>query len=88
MKKKDVFTLSFFDMTEDTYIDTPMKYAQTFYSEEDAIKAGNKALEDYPYPEYNYVVSIDYGEYETESGDIYGEITHSLNIADINKLNK
>lgn len=77
--KTPIFTLSFFDMKLDGYVDTPMKYARTYYSEKDAIKAGKKALKEYP----ELVVSVDYGEYETESGDIYGEIEHSENIADI-----
>lgn len=81
--KRDIFTLSFFDMKLDGYVDTPMKYAQTFYSENEAIKAGRKALKDYPYSQYGYVVYVDYGEYETESGDIYGDIIHSANIEDL-----
>lgn len=69
--RKDIFTISVLHIESDEYVDNMPTTTTTYYLEDEAINEAEIFLLLCP---TGYKVFINYGEYEIESGDIFGEI--------------
>lgn len=73
--KKEIFTVSATDSdNKDEGVDRMPITSTTYYSEDDAIEKAVKLKKEEPHLD----VFINYGEYETPSGDIFGDINFTL----------
>lgn len=71
-ERTDIYTISIFDVDEDEGIDN-MKYAHSYYDIDEAIEDAENIAREYSDDSDVILVSVMGGEYETQSGDIYGE---------------
>ena len=72
MKKQDIFTISITDETEGESLDD-MAYSSDYDNEDEAIDAAREAALKYGGDDSVIIVSVNGGEYKTETGDVYGD---------------
>ena len=72
--RKEIFTISGFNNTQDEGVEMPMYlFGYTYYSYDDAREAAEKAASYYSEDEDDIDVFVMVGEYETANGGIFGE---------------
>lgn len=80
MTKTPIFTLDLFSFEKDEYLDLPMPYSKSYYTEAEAVAEGKKLAEKY---DEHHCVNINFGEWEDDRGNTWGDITHSMNVEDL-----
>jgi len=70
--KQDIFTIQLFDIQREEDV-TPMPYNIDYYDVNEAIDAANSLADEYKKDDNVYQVHVFAGEYETKTGDVFGE---------------
>lgn len=73
MKKQDIFTISITDETEDGNPIYDGFSCSEYETEDDAINSARDAALEYSSYVSVIIVTVNGGEYKTETGDVYGE---------------